>query len=155
MDLSYDSILNWIKEYFDTYNSYAQNPETVHHMDRFFAPDMEFIPYVATLKGPKGTVNSREDFYGILAGHPTSYETFVPEDISIDARRGVVVVLLRVQVFDAETNEVLLRKSYLPWYQLVLDEEKNIKIKKIQFFWEQMLPGTLEVNDLFAGKRRE
>ena len=153
MELTYESIQKWMEEYFETYNKYAQHPDTVHHMDRFFAPDMEFIPYVATLKDPKGMVNSREDFYQILAGHPTSYETFVPEDIVIDDKRGVVVVLLRVQVFDSETNEVLLKKSYLPWYQLILDEEENIKIKTIQFFWEVMPPGTLEVNDLFAGKR--
>jgi len=114
---------------------------------------MQFKPYVAGLGGPTGEVNSREDFYKILAGHPSSYETFEAEDIVIDDRRGVVVVLLKVQVFDSKTNEVLLRKSYLPWYQLILDDENNIKIKKIQFFWEVMPPGTVEVNELFAGKR--
>ena len=153
MELTYDSILTWMREYFDTYNSYAQNPETVHKMDKYFAPDMEFIPYVASLKGPRGRVTSRDDFYQILAGHPSSYETFVPEDIVIDEKRGVVVVLLKVQVFDSKTKEVLLRKSYLPWYQLVLDEDSTIKIKKIQFFWEVMPPGTLEVNELFSGQR--
>lgn len=153
MELTYDNILKWVKEYFETYNSYAQNPETVHRMDKYFAPDMEFIPYVASLKGPKGSVNNREDFYKILAGHPSSYETFVPEDIVIDDKRGVVVVLLKVQVFDSKTKEVLLRKSYLPWYKLILDENKNINIKTIRFFWEVMPPGTLEVHELFSGKR--
>ncbi len=153
MELNYDSIQKWMKDYFETYNLYAQNPDTVHKMDKFFAPDMEFIPYVASLKGPEGSVKSREDFYKILAGHPSSYETFVPEDIVIDDRRGVVVVLLKVQVFDSKTKKVLLKKSYLPWYKLILDENKNIKIKKIQFFWEVMPSGTLEVNELFSGKR--
>jgi len=152
MEMTYESILAWMKEYFDTYNAYAQNPDTVHKMDKFFAPDMVFKPYVAGLGGPQGEVNSREDFYKILAGHPSSYETFEAEDIVIDDRRGVVVVLLRVQVFDSKTNEVLLKKSYLPWYQLVLDEEQNIKIKRIQFFWEVMPTGMLEVHELFAGK---
>jgi hypothetical protein len=153
MELDYDTIQKWMKEYFQTYNQYAQNPETVHKMDRFFAPDMEFFPYVASLRGPEGPVNSREDFYKILAGHPSSYETFEPEDIVIDEKRGVVVALLKVQLFDSKTKEVLLRKSYLPWYKLILDENKDIKIKKIQFFWEVMPPGVLEVNELFAEKR--
>jgi hypothetical protein len=153
VELTYDNILKWVKEYFETYNSYAQNPKTVHRMDKYFAPDMEFFPYVASLKGPKGSVNNREDFYKILAGHPSSYETFEPQDIVIDERRGVVVVLLKVQVFDSKTKEVLLRKSYLPWYKLILDENKNIKIKTIRFFWEVMPPGTLEVHELFSGKR--
>ena len=153
MELTYDNILNWMKEYFEAYNAYAQNPETVERMNDYFAPDMEFIPYVASLKGPKGSVTSRDDFYRILAGHPSSYETFVPEDIVIDEKRSVVVVLLKVQVFDSKTEEVLLRKSYLPWYQLILDENNTIKIKKIQFFWEVMPPGTLEVNELFNGQR--
>lgn len=153
MELTYDNILKWMKEYFETYNSYAQNPETVHRMDKYFAPDMEFFPYVASLKGPEGSVNNREDFYKILAGHPSSYETFEPEDIVIDERRGVAVVLLKVQVFDSKTKKVLLRKSYLPWYKLILDENRNFKIKTIRFFWEVMPPGTLEVNELFSGKR--
>ena len=152
MELTYDSIVRWMKEYFDTYNQYAQNPDTVNRMCDYFAPDLEFIPYVATL-GDGNKVTSRDDFLKILAGHPSSYETFVPEDIVVDEKRGVVVVLLRVQVFDSQTGEVLLRKSYLPHYQLVLDENNTIKIKKIQFFWEVMPPGTLEVNDLFSGKR--
>ncbi len=153
MELNYDTIQKWMKDYFETYNLYAQNPDTVHKMDKFFAPDMEFIPYVASLKGTEGPVNSRENFYKILAGHPSSYETFKPEDIVIDDKRGVVVVLLKVQVFDSRTEKVLLRKSYLPWYKLILDENKDIKIQKIQFFWEVMPPGTLEVNELFSGKR--
>jgi hypothetical protein len=153
MELDYDTIQKWMKDYFQTYNLYAQNPDTIHKMDRFFAPNMEFFPYVASLKEPGEPVNSREDFYKILAGHPSSYEMFEPEDIVIDERRGLVVALLQVQVFDSKTNEVLLRKSYLPLYKLILDENRDIKIKTIQFFWEVMPPGVLEVNELFAGKR--
>ena len=153
MELTYESIREWMKEYFDTYNKYAQNPDTVHEMDKFFAPDMEFHPYVAAIRDPEEKVECREDFYKILTGHPTCYETFEAEDTVIDDRRGVVVALLRVQVFDLKSNEVLLKKSYLPWYRLILDEDKNIKIKEIRFFWEVMPSGTLDVNDLFAGKR--
>jgi len=153
VELTYENIEKWMREYFEAYNSYAQNPDTVERMNDYFMPDMEFIPYVAQLKGPKGSVTSRDDFYKILAGHPSSYETFVPEDIAIDERRSVVVVLLKVQVFDSKTKEVLLRKSYLPHYQLVLDENNTIKIKTIKFFWEVMPPGTLEVHELFSGQR--
>lgn len=153
MELTYESIRAWFEEYFQTYNRYAQDPRTVNRMDKYFAPDMVFIPFDAALGKPGGVVDNRDDFYKILAGHPSSYETFEPQDIVIDARRGIAVVLLAVQVFDSKTGQKLLSKSYLPWYELILDHNREIKIKTIRFFWEVLPRGVLDVHELFAGRR--
>ena len=58
-------------------------------------------------------------------------------------------MLLRTEVTDRKTGEVVVRKSYLPRYQLVLDENDTIKIKKLQFFWEVLPPGALDVHNVF------
>ena len=150
MELTYENIEKWMREYFETYNSYAQNPDTVERMNDYFMPDMEFIPYVAQLKGPKGSVTSRDDFYKILAGHPSSYETFVPEDITIDEKRNVAVVIFGMQVVDTKKEEVVIRKSAIAHYKLVLDENDTIKIKEIKFFWEVMPPGQKEFYEIFG-----
>ena len=150
MEFAYDSVLKWMKEYFQAYNLYAQDPKTVERMSDYFAPDMQFTPYVAALG--KG-VKSRVDFYRILAGHPSAYEQFTPEDIIIDERRQAVVVLLKAEVFDTKTKKSLFVKRYLPYYQMALDENKTLKIKKIQFFWEELARGSLDVHEAFRGDR--
>ena len=147
MELTYDNIVKWMKDYFKTYSTYGQDPKTAHRMHDYFAPDLEFIPYIASLRGP---VTSRDDFLHNTTSHPSSYEKLTPEDIAVDERRRVVVALLRREIIDTKTEEVLVKKSSIAHYQLVLDENNTIKIKKIRFFWQDLPPGALEVVDVFG-----
>jgi len=147
MELVYDDIVKWMKDYFNVYSNYGQDPKTAHRMNDYFLPDLEFMPYIASLRGP---VTSRDDFLRNTTSHPSSYEKLTPEDIAVDERRKVVVALLRLEIIDRKTGEVLVKKSSIAHYQLVLDENKTIKIKKIHFFWQDLPPGTLEVVDVFG-----
>lgn len=146
MKLTYDNIKKFMQDYFKAYTAYAQNPETTHRMYDYFAPDFEFIPYVAGLE----RFTSRDDFLKKMSAHPSCYETIVPEDIIIDEKRQVVVVLAKADVFDKKTGKVLLSKRYLPRYYLALDKNNTIKIKQVRFFWEVLPPGTPEVHEIFA-----
>jgi hypothetical protein len=144
MKLKYEDIVKWMKDYFKAYNAYAQNPETVNRMSKYFTPNVRFVPYVSAFGGPEKAVTNRDDFYRMFTGHPSVYEKFKVEDIIVDERRMVAVALLKVSLFDSRTDEVLLKKHYLPRYQLVLDGNKKLKISKILFFWEAMPPGVDE-----------
>jgi len=99
-----------------------------------------------------GGVGRRDDFFRMFTSHPTVYEKFEVEDLAVDERRLVVVALLNVRLFDSKTNEVLLRKHYLPRYQLVLDDSGTLKISTILFFWEAFPP---EVDEAYAIKKLE
>ncbi len=151
MKYTYEDIIKWMKDYLNAYNSYAQNPETVNRMAEFFTPDVHFIPYVSAFGGPDNAVTSRDDFFKMFTGHPTVYEKFEIEDIIVDEKRMIAVAFLNVSLFDSKTNKVLLKKHYLPRYQLVLDEKNNIKIKTVLFFWESMPP---EVDEAYAIEKR-
>jgi hypothetical protein len=91
MDFNYDDIMKYMKAYFDTFNKYGQNPDTIHRMDDYFAPDFKFLPYVATIKPTSG----REEWYKVLLSHPSGYEKLTPIDIIYDERQKVVVVLIK------------------------------------------------------------
>ncbi len=147
MKPTYDEIVRWMEEYFAAYNAYAQNPGTVHRMSDYFTENVRFVPYISDFGGPEKAVTSRDDFFRMFTGHPTVYEKFEVEDIAVDERRLVVVALLRVSLFDSKTDEVLLKKHYLPRYQLVPDEEGTLKISTILFFWEALPP---EVDKAYA-----
>ena len=150
MELTYDNINRWMKDYFEVYSTYGQKPETAHRMEDFFTPDLRFIPYIAGIGGPEGGFNSRDEFIQTAKSHTSWYEKLMPEDITIDERRKVVVVIFKMEVVDAEKKEVVVKKSAIAHYQLVLDENDTIKIKTIKFFWEVMPPGVKEFYEIFG-----
>jgi hypothetical protein len=152
VEITYDNIMNWMKEYFQAYNAYAQNPDTVSRMCDYFAPDLEFFPYTVQLEHIHTT--NRDDFLRVLTGHPPGYEAFTVEDLVIDEKRKCVVALLKADIFDSKTDELLLTKRYLVHYRLALDENNTLKIKKILFFWEVLPPGASDVSDVFEGDRQ-
>jgi hypothetical protein len=149
-ELNYDSIQRWMKEYFQTYSAYGQKPETADRMKDFFAPDLRFIPYIAGIGGPDGGFKSRDEFIQTAKSHPSWYERLIPDVFTIDERQKTVVVLFRMEVVDTKKNEVAIRKSAIAHYELTLDENNTIKIKKIRFFWEVMPEGFKEFYELFG-----
>lgn len=140
MKPTYEDMVQFLEDYFKTYNNYAQNPATVHRMDAYYTPDVHFVPYISTFGGPENVLTNRDDFYRTFTEHPSRYEQFEGHDIIVDERRMVATALLNAVLFESETDKVLLRKHYLVRYDLGLDETDTLKIKKIHFFWEVMPP---------------
>lgn len=140
MKPTYDEIVQWMKDYFAEYNASAQDAATVHAMDKYFAPDLTFIPYMYLFGGPENAIKSREDFYAMLTGHPEDYEKFVVHDIFVDERRMVAVAFVRATIYETATDRVKVEKDYLPLYELSLDEGGSLKIDTIRFFWEASPP---------------
>jgi hypothetical protein len=149
MELTYDNILSWMKEYFKVYSTYGQDPETADRMNDYFAPDLRFIPYIAAIGGPAGGFKSRDEFIHTAKSHSSWYEKLTPEDITVDERRKVAAVRFGMEVINRKTGELAVKKSAMAHYELVLDENNTIKIKTIRFFWEVLPPGVPEFYDLF------
>jgi hypothetical protein len=141
-------MVQWMKDYFATYNEYAQDGATVHELDQYFAPDLTFIPYMNVFGGPSAAIMGREDFYLTLTTHPDDYEKFEVLDIFVDEERMVAVAFLIARIFNTKTDELLVQKHYLPLYELFIDDEDRLKIKTIRFFWEASPP---EVDANYSG----
>ena len=149
MELTYDNIVKWMTEYFNVYSTYGQDSKTADRMKDFFAPDLRFIPYIAAIGGPEGGFFSRDEFIRTAKSHSSWYEKLTPEDITVDEKRKVVAVRFGMEVVNRTTGEVVVKKSAMAHYQLVLDENSTIKIKTIRFFWEVLPAGVPEFYDLF------
>ena len=152
MELTYDSISEWMQEYFQTYSTYGQKPETADRMKNYFAPDLQFIPYIAGIGGPEGGFKSRDEFIQKAKTHPSWYEKLIPDDLTIDERKKAVVVRFRMEIVDIKKNEIVIRRNAIAHYELILDEESNIKIKTIRFFWEVLPEGVKEFYELYPGE---
>jgi hypothetical protein len=151
MKPTYDQIVKWMKDYFATYNLYAQDAATVHHMDDYFAPDLRFMPYMYVFGGPDGGHHTRQAFYDMLTTHPDDYEQFEVLDIFVDAERMVSVAFLIARIYSTKGDELLVEKHYLPLYELALDDEDKLTIKTIRFFWEASPP---EVDAHYSGAQK-
>ncbi len=145
MELTYENMLKFVKEYFTAFNKYGQDPETTHRMDAYFAPDLEYIPYVAILK----PISGRDKFLSLMSAHPSSTEILTPEDIVIDDRRKAVSVLVKAEVSDAATKKLLVSKKFHVFYQLILDQNQTIKVKTMVFFEQGLPPGSLDLDDVY------
>jgi hypothetical protein len=152
MKMTYDNILKWTREYFEFYSKYGQEPKTADRMKEYFAPDLRFIPYIASIGGPEGGFNSAEEFIKTAVGHTGWYEKLTPVEITIDERQKTVAVLFLIDVYDRKTGKITVKRSAFSLYDLVLDEAEKIKIKKIRFFWEVLPSGALEFFELYPEK---
>ena len=139
MEFTYDEIAQWMEKYFDTYNKYAQNPETTQRMFDYFAEDLEFSCAMAGVKDLIG----REEFLRIVSSHPSHRETLKPEDVIIDDRKKTVVVLAKTHISDTKTGELLVEEYFLVRYQLITDDDETLKIRKMLLFKEILPPGAL------------
>ncbi len=115
MKMSYDEIVAWVDEYFAAFNTYGQNPDTIHRMDEYFAKDFVFNPFIAHV----GKVASRDEWYKVLCSHPSGVEKLTPEDLVIDERRQVFVAQIKAEISDRTTKEILVTKRYMARYPLV------------------------------------
>lgn len=149
MSITYDDIVKWMNEYFQTYSTYGQVPDTADRMEHYFAPDLRFIPYIAGIGGPEGGFFSRDEFIQKARSHSAWYEKLSPEDMTVDKRQMAVGVRFGMEVIDRKTGKVAVKKSAMAHYELMLDETDNLKIKTIRFFWEVLPPGVPEFFEIY------
>jgi hypothetical protein len=144
MGMTYDQMAQWVEEYFAAFNTYGQDPEKIRRMDEYFSKDFVFNPFIAYV----GKVSGRDEWYKVLLSHPSGIERLTPEDVVIDERRQAFVAQIKTDLIDRDSRQVLLTKRYLARYPLV-EEDGKMKIAQLDFFWEILPAGALEIDDVF------
>ena len=144
MKMTYDQLDAWVAEYFAEFNTYGQDPNEIHRMDAYFSKDFVFNPYIAYV----GKVSGRDNWYKVLTSHPSGVEVLTPEHVVIDERQQEFVAQIRTDLVDRDTRDVLLTKRYLARYPLI-EEDGTWKIERLDFFWEILPEGALEIDDVF------
>ncbi len=151
MAMTYDEMARWIDEYFAAFNKYGQDPSEIHRMDEYFSRDFVYNPYIAYVS----KVSGRDNWYKVLTSHPSGIEVLTPEEVVIDERRQEFVAQIKTDLIDRDTRQLLLTKRYLARYPLI-EEDGKMKIERLEFFWEILPEGALEIDDVFQrdwGKR--
>jgi hypothetical protein len=123
----YQDIVRFMEEYFPAYSEKGQIDETQHVMDKFYAPDLVF---------DDGAMTSREQWYKACLAHPDTQDKLILEHMIIDDKQKEVVALLKTQATDRASGKVLLELKMNGLYNLMIDKNKNMKIKRVKVFLE-------------------
>ena len=150
MDLSYEYVLNWFKGYFEDVRKYQGDLKTVPKLKRFFSPDMELSLYTSLSSPPKKTMN--RDALLISFVHPGLQEDITPNYLVIDLKQLIVVVQFEIRFSDKLSGKKWEPLQASAHYHLIIDENKELKIRKIHY-WTEALPK--DVFEYWAGYREE
>jgi hypothetical protein len=144
MELMYDDIVRFMKEYFPAYSEKGQIPETHHVMDNFYAPDIVF---------DEGIITSREQWYKACLSHPAMQDKITLEHLFVDERQKEAGALVKTQAIERASGKVLLEIKMNVLYSLKLDKNKEIKISHIKVFLESNPQKSAQLMQVYGMKR--
>jgi hypothetical protein len=75
----------------------------------------------------------------MLFVHPGLHEALRPQHYVVDVKQMMVVVQFELQFTDEPSKKAFPPKQASAHYHLILDENKDLKIKKIQY-WTESAP---------------
>ena len=137
MEVTYENILGWFDTYFEDCNKNQGPPEMVVNLKKYFTPDFEFMMYTAP---PFFTPPlSREELL-MLFVHPGLHEALRPQYYVVDVKRMIVVVQFELQFTDEPSGKEWQPLQASAHYHLIIDENEDLKIKKIQYWTESSPP---------------
>jgi hypothetical protein len=150
MRITYANIIKWFDAYFEDFNQKAGPLEAVSEMTKYFTPDLEFWAFNQTGERP----SSRETLLMTMV-HPGLHEHLTPREYIVDLRQLIVVVQFQVQFSDKPSGKIWPPKQASTHYHLVMDEKKELKIKKILYFMEHRPPEESSYRDLWIKYREQ
>jgi hypothetical protein len=132
MKLTYENMKKFLEMYFEYYNKYSQNPETIHKMDECWGEDFKSTAYFYRNNGPTPIEHSSGSQFRdmICQVHQKISEKLTPSKILIDEKKKEAAVLLHVEKEVIATGEKAFFTG-IAIYSLGLDENKKIKLKSL------------------------
>jgi hypothetical protein len=150
MELTYENISKWFDVYFEDVRKNQGALETVPNLRKYFSSDMELKMYTAP-SSPSGKTMSRDALL-ISFVHPGLQEDIVTRYYAIDVKQLIVAVQFEIRFADkpSETKWAPIQAS--AHYHLVVDENKDLKIRRI-YYWTEPLP--VDLFEFWAKHREE
>ncbi len=150
MEFTYESALHWFEAYYKDVDKSQGNLDTVPNLKKYFTPDLEFIMYTTPVSS--STTSRSRDVLLMSFVHPGLHETLIPRYYVVDVKQMIVVVQFEIRFSDKPSRQTWPPIQASAHYHLVLDEKKDLRIRKIHY-WTGPLPG--EIGELWTERRNE
>jgi hypothetical protein len=140
MEFTYENILKWFDGYFEDVRKSQGALETVPNLKKYFASDLELMMYTAPSPPPVKPMS--RDALLLSFVHPGLQEDIIPRCYIVDVKQMIVAVQFEIRFSDRPSGKEWAPLQASAHYHLVLDENKNPKIRRIHY-WTEALPGDL------------
>jgi hypothetical protein len=150
MELTYEDISKWFDAYFEDVRKSQGDLKTVPNLRKFFTSDMELMMYTSPSPPPRKPMS--RDALLVSFVHPGLHEDIVPRSYAIDVKQMIVAVQFEIRFADKPSGTKWAPLQASAHYHLVVDKKKDLKIKRI-YYWTENLPGDLF--EIWAQRRNE
>ena len=137
MEVTYENIFKWFEGYFEDVRKSQGAIETVPNLKRYFTPDLELMMYTAPSPPPVKPMS--RDALLLSFVHPGLQEDILPRCYVIDVKQMIVVVQFEIRFRDKPSRKEWIPLQASAHYHLVMDEKKELKIRRIHY-WTEALP---------------
>lgn len=131
--ISYKKIEMFMEEYYNAYNLYAQDSETIDLMDEYWAPEFIAISYFPLPKYPTFDLIAWKNF--LVTIHFDFLETLFCDELSIDTKKMTTVSRLTISFYDRYSGQLVKKVDGIGYYDLKVCKRRNIKITKLRLFF--------------------
>ena len=133
--MTYANMKAFMERYFEGYSKYSNKIQEIDKLDEFYTPDFISTGYTHMQGKEYPLVRKGRNAYkdSLVRMHADIEEIMTPQDIMIDEQKKKAVALVRVELINQETMEHF-GSDIIAFYQLILDEDKTIKIKSVGVF---------------------
>lgn len=130
--INYKRIVEYFEIYYDDFNVYGQDAETIDLMDAYWAPEFTATAYFPVPVYPKMDLDGWKMF--ILSTHVNMREILTCEELSIDTKKLTVASRFLMELFDRQTGEKIIQMDSIGIYTLKVGQHHDIKITDLKLF---------------------
>ena len=139
MKLTYQDMLNFMKQYCEDYSRWCNEPESISKLEQYYTSDFTTKAYMHLEGKPYPFVANLDQFKNFILRNHTDIlheEKLFPMEILIDERKNKAIMLLRVTKTVKSSGEVFDFDA-IAMYQLALDESNTLKIKSLEIITDR------------------
>lgn len=132
-NVCYHKVEKFMADYYNDYNLYAQDAQTIDLMDKYWAPEFISISFFPVPQYPVFDLIGWKNF--LVFVHLNLLETLTVDELSIDTKKMTVVARLAIDFNDRITGALVLHVDGIAFYNLKVDENKKLKMTFLKLYF--------------------
>ncbi len=130
---NYKQIKNFMADYYDAYNMYAQDAATIDKMDKYWAPEFKAVQFLPLPQPLEMDLATWKGFMVFV--HLNMTETLVVDEMAIDKKKLSVVARLTLYFNDRATGQLILSTNAIAFYNLKVRKKHKIKMTGLKLYF--------------------
>jgi hypothetical protein len=132
-NVNYHKVEKFMEDYYNDYNLYAQDPQTIDLMDEYWAPEFISIQFLPVPQYPVFDLIGWKNF--LVFVHLNLLETLTVEELSIDTKKLTVVTRLSIDFNDRYSGALVLHVDAIAFYNLKVEKKNKLKMTFLKLYF--------------------